>query len=44
MIPAMTEAMSRLWRVNQTLLAFLHEHEPAKSATLDMNAMLMEPN
>ena len=37
-IPAVTEELEGLWRVDQALLAFLHEHQPAKSATLDMDA------
>ena len=41
-IPAVTEALGGLWRVNQALLEFLHEHQPAKSATLDMDATLIE--
>ena len=41
-IPAVTEALRGLWRVNQALLEFLHEHQPAKSATLDMDATLIE--
>ena len=41
-IPAVTQALRGLWRVNQALLEFLHEHQPAKSATLDMDATLIE--
>ena len=41
-IPAVTEALRGLWWVNQALLEFLHEHQPAKSATLDMDATLIE--
>ena len=41
-IPAVTEELEGLWRVNQALLAFLHQHQPARSATLDMDATLIE--
>ena len=41
-IPAVTEALRGLWRVNQALLEFLHKDRPAKSATLDMDATLIE--
>ena len=41
-IPAVTEELEGLWRVNQALLAFLHQHQPARLATLDMDATLIE--
>jgi hypothetical protein len=41
-IPAVTKELEGLWRVNQALLAFLHNHQPARSATLDMDATLIE--
>jgi hypothetical protein len=41
-IPAMTAQLRGLWRVNQTLLEFLQKHQPAASATLDMDATLIE--
>src|ERR1019366_5288754 len=39
-IPAVTEAVQGLWRVNQTLLGFIQTHQPATVATLDMDATL----
>jgi hypothetical protein len=39
-IPAMTDELRSLWRVNQTLLGFMQTHRPATSATLDMDATL----
>src|SRR5271166_6580470 len=44
-IPAVTEALQGLWRVNQALLGFLQTHQPATAATaatLDMDATLIE--
>jgi hypothetical protein len=41
-IPAVTEELRGLWRVNQVLLEFQQEHQPATSATLDMDATLIE--
>jgi hypothetical protein len=41
-IPAMTEELRGLWRVNQALLGFVQTHQPAVSATLDMDATLVE--
>src|SRR5271157_782361 len=41
-IPAVTEQLRGLWRVNQALVEFLHEHRPATTATLDMDATLIE--
>ena len=41
-IPAVTEALQGLWRVNQALLGFIQQHQPAAVATLDMDATLIE--
>jgi hypothetical protein len=44
-IPAVTEALQGLWRVNQALLGFMQTHQPATAATaatLDMDATLIE--
>lgn len=41
-IPAMTEQLRSLWQVNQALLGFIQKHEPARTATLDMDATLIE--
>ena len=41
-IPAVTEALQGLWRVNQGLLGFIADHRPAATATLDMDATLIE--
>ena len=41
-IPAVTEQLRGLWRVNQALVEFLHKHRPATTATLDMDATLIE--
>lgn len=41
-IPAMTAQLRGLWRVNQALLGFLQKHQGAASATLDMDATLIE--
>ena len=38
----MTEPLQGLWRVNQALLGFMQTHQPATSATLDMDATLIE--
>ena len=42
-IPAMTEELRGLWRANQALLGFMQTHRPSTSATLDMDATLIEP-
>jgi hypothetical protein len=41
-IPALTEALRSLWGVNRTLLSFIQGHQPAATATLDMDATLIE--
>jgi hypothetical protein len=41
-IPTVSEALQGLWRVNQTLLGFIQQHQPATAATLDMDATLIE--
>ncbi len=41
-IPALTDALRSLWRVNQTLLGFIQTHQPMTAATLDMDATLIE--
>ena len=41
-IPAVTQALRGLWRVNQALLDFLQKRQPAATATLDMDATLIE--
>ena len=42
LIPAVTEPLRGLWRVNQALLEFMQAHQPAATATLDMDATLIE--
>ena len=41
-IPAVTAELRSLWRVNQMLLGFIQTHQPMTSATLDMDATLIE--
>ena len=41
-IPAVMKELQGLWRVNQALLEFLQNHQPAAHATLDMDATLIE--
>ena len=41
-IPVMTDELRGLWRVNQALLGFMQTHQPMASATLDMDATLIE--
>ena len=41
-IPAVTRELRGLWRVNQALLEFLQKHQPTTTATLDMDATLIE--
>src|SRR5271170_3471766 len=41
-IPAVTEQLRGLWQVNQALLGCIQTHQPATSATLDMDATLVE--
>jgi hypothetical protein len=41
-IPAMTEELLCLWRVNQALVGFVQTLQPMTSATLDMDATLIE--
>jgi len=41
MIPAVTQELQGLWRVNAALLGFLQKHQPAREATLDMDATLI---
>ncbi len=41
-IPPVTEALQGLWRVNQVLLGFMQTHQPRRTATLDMDATLIE--
>jgi Transposase DDE domain group 1 len=41
-IPAVTEALRGLWRVNAALLGFLQQHQRSTAATLDMDATLIE--
>ena len=43
-IPAVTQELRGLWRVNQALLDFLQKRQPAATATLDMDATLIETN
>jgi hypothetical protein len=40
-IPAVTAALQGVWRVNQALLDFFQTHQPATTATLDMDATLI---
>ena len=41
-IPALTEELLGLWRVNQALVGFTQTRQPVTSATLDMDATLIE--
>ena len=41
-IPPKTEALEGLWQVNRVLLAFMQAHRPATTATLDIDATLVE--
>jgi len=41
-IPAVTEQLRSLWQVNQAPLGFVQMHQPASTATLDMDATLIE--
>src|SRR5271166_5860721 len=41
-IPDVTEQLRGLWQVNQALLGCIQTHQPATSATLDMDATLVE--
>ena len=41
-IPALTNELRGLWQVNQALLDFMQTHQPTASATLDMDATLIE--
>jgi len=41
-IPAVTAELRGLWRVNQALLEFVQKHQAAASATLDMDATLIQ--
>ena len=41
-IPAMTEQLRSLWKVNQSLLEFLQTHRQETVATMDMDATLIE--
>ncbi len=41
-ILVVTDALQGLWRVNQALLGFIQQHQPAAVATLDMDATLIE--
>jgi len=41
-IPELTKELQGLWRVNRALLTFLQEHAPTTTATLDMDATLIE--
>lgn len=41
-IPALTEELQGLWRVNQALVGFAQTRQPVTSATLDMDATLIE--
>jgi hypothetical protein len=41
-IPALTKQLQGLWRVNRTLVEFVQTHRPSASATLDMDATLIE--
>ncbi len=41
-IPAVTRELRGLWQANQALVQFLHEHRPTTTATLDMDATLIE--
>ena len=41
-IPAVTDELRGVWRANRALLGFMQTHQPAISATLDMDATLIE--
>jgi hypothetical protein len=41
-IPAVTDELRGLWQANRALLGFMQTHKPAISATLDMDATLIE--
>jgi hypothetical protein len=41
-IPAVTEALQGIWRVNRALLDFIQTHQRVTAATLDMDATLIE--
>ncbi len=41
-IPEVTKELQGLWQVNRSLLEFVPEHQPAATATLDMDATLIE--
>jgi hypothetical protein len=41
-IPAVTKELQALWRTNRTLLGFMQAHHPSTTATLDMDATLVE--
>ena len=41
-IPEVTRELQGLWRVNRSLLAFAQQHAQATTATLDMDATLIE--
>ena len=41
-IPEVTKELQGLWRVNRSLLEFLQKQQPATTATLDMDATLIE--
>jgi hypothetical protein len=41
-IPAVTDELRGLWLANRALLGFMQSHQPAISATLDMDATLIE--
>jgi hypothetical protein len=41
-IPAVTDALRGLWRVNRALLEFIQTQQPSASATLDMDATPIE--
>src|ERR1700677_1627729 len=43
-IPEVTKELQGLWRVNRSLLEFLQRRQPATTATLDMDATLIETN
>jgi hypothetical protein len=40
-IPVVTKELQSLWRVNQALLGSIQDHQPATTATLDMDATLI---
>jgi hypothetical protein len=41
-IPAVSDALRGLWNVNRALLCFMQSNQPAATATLDMDATLIE--